>query len=302
MQLRYPWTKSISKDAEKVGLISIGSLEVKIPFVLYPLLLSADIVLSVYKNYDYPQDLSIEVIDEIKSLLHNEKVKGVFFDLRVHNWTNNQYAKHSRILTQSLQEMCRDLEMTSSIILSNGGQLIGNAVGEFYEMMEAGEVLTGEGPLDLTKFALEIGADLLIMMKRSQQRIEAKKWLRDKIVSRELTDAGNELLSQASSFFVFTEKIKYSSIKKGYVHHLAMSELHTLRSELASTHPGIGFSFIKKTGDWVEKGDDIIEVCLPKGQENPFKEGTFQNTLVISTDPPDYQPLILERPGLRSHS
>jgi thymidine phosphorylase len=302
MQLRYPWIRPISKGAEKVGLISIGSLEVKIPFVLYPLLLSADIVLGVYKNYDYPQDLSVEVINEIKTLLHNEKVKGVFFDLRVHNWTNGQYIRHSRILSQSLQEICRDLEISSSIILSNGGQLIGNAVGAYYEMIEAGEALKGEGPLDLTKFTLEMGADLFIMVKRTQQKIEAKKWLRDKIVSRDLADVGKEMLSQASSYFDSTEKLKYSSKKKGYIHHLAMSELHTLRSELASNHPGIGFSFIKKTGDRVEKGDDIIEVCLPAGQENPLEEEIFQKAFVISADPPNYQPLILERSGLRLHS
>jgi pyrimidine-nucleoside phosphorylase len=294
--------KPISKGAEKVGLISIGALETKIPIVLYPLLLSADIALGVYKNYDYPQDLSVEIVNEIKSLLHNETLKSVFFDLRVHNWANTRYARHSRILSRSIQEICSDLEISSSLILSNGGQLIGNAVGVYYEMMEAGEVLRGEGPLDLTKFALEMGADFLIMMKRVQQRIEAKKWLRDKIVSRNLMDAGKEMLSQASSHFVFTEKLKYSSKKKGYIHHLVMPELQTLRSELASTHPGIGFSFLKKTGDWVEKGDDIIEVCLPKGQENPLEEGIIQKAFVISTDPPNYQPLILEKPGLRLFS
>jgi len=302
MRPQYPWTKPISKDADNVGFFSIGSVEEKIPFVLYPFLSSSDVFLCVYKNYDYPEDLSDDVMDEIKSLLHTENMKGVVFDIKVHDWTNTQHLRHSRNLSRSLQDICSDLAINSSAILSNGGQLIGNAVGFFYERMEAREVLRGAGPLDLTKFALEIGADILLMTKRARQRIEAKKWLRDKIINGELSDAAEEILSQASSCFASTERIKIFSPKKGYVHHLAMNEIHSLKSELASAHPGSGFSLRKKTGDWIEIGDDIVEVYLPEGQNNPLEEEAYKKAFVISTDPPNHQPLILEKLELRLHS
>lgn len=292
MHPQYPRTKPASRGTEKVGLFSIGSFEEKIPFVLSPLLLSLDLVLSRHKNYEYPKNLSVELINEIKSSLQKKNIKSVVFDLRIHDWTNALNLRHSRILSQSLQDICDDFQISNSIILSNGAQLLGNAVGVFSEKMEAREVLRGEGPLDLTKFALEIGADFLLMTKKNHQRIEAKKWMRDKIINGELS----------SSHPDFTEKTKISSKKKGYVHHLAMDKLHALRSYLSSAHPGIGLSLTKKPGDWVAKGDAIVDVYLPKGQKNPLKQEICQRIFVISNDPPNHQPLILERLGLNTHS
>lgn len=295
MRPQYAWTKPASKNADNVGLFSFGSVEEKTPFVLYPFLLSSDIVLRAYKNYDYPDNLSVEARDEIKSLVHTENLKGVVFDIRVRDWTHTQNLRHARNLSRSLRKICSDLAINSSEILSNGGQLIGDAVGVFFEMMEARDVLKGAGPPDLTKFTFEIGADFLLMTKRARQMIAAKKWLRDQIVNGKLTHASEEISSQISSCPVSSEKIRIPSQKNGYVHHLAMNEIHSLKSKLASAHPGNGFSLIKKTGDWIEIGDDIVEVYLPEGQKNPLEEKAFKKAYVISTDPPHHQPLILEK-------
>ena len=291
MHLQHPWTKPISSAVERVSLISIGSLEKKISFILYPLLLSSDVVLNLYKSYDYPQDLSIELINDIHKLLRNKNLKNVVFDLRILNWTNTSHLRHSRFLSQTLQDICNDLEINASIILSNGSKLIGNAVGVLSEMREVSEILKGTGPPDLTKFALELGADFLMMTKKADQRIEAKIWLRDKIL-------GGELSLHCPDF---SEKGKFLSLKKGYVHHLAMDELHALKAELANTHPGNCLLLKKKPGDWVEKGEDLIEFYFPKGKKNPLKQESCQKVFVISTDPPSHQPLILERLGLNLH-
>ena len=273
---------------ERVGLISVGSLEKKLPFVLYPLLLCSDVVLSFYKNYDYPQDLSIELIEEIRSLLQKKNVKNVVFDLRIQHWTIAPHLRRTRHLSQTLQDICNDLEINTSILLSNGSQLFGNAVGPLSEMMEVSDILKGEGPPDLKKFCLEIGADFLMMTKKTDQRIEAKKWLRDKILGGELSP----------SFPDLSEKWKFRSLKQGYVHHLAMDELLTLKSELAKAHPGICLSIKKRAGDWVEIGEVLIEVYFLEGQKKPLDRRTCQKIFVFSADPPKYQPLILERLGL----
>ena len=292
MHPQYPWAKPTSAEVEKVGLISIGSLEEKIPFILHPLLLSSDVVFGLYKNYDYPQELSIELLNEINALLQTKNVNNIVFDLRIHNWTNTPHLKHSRILSHTLQDICNELKIHTSIILTNGNQLIGNALGILSEMMEVSKILKGEGPPDLTKYALEIGADFLMMTKKADQRIEAKKWLREKILGGDLSPYSRD----------FSEKWKFSSLTEGYVHHLVMDKLHALKLELADTHPGICLFLKKKAGDWVEKGEDMIEFYPPKGQKNPIKQETCQKVFIISVDPPNHQPLILERMGLNLHS
>ncbi len=277
---------------EKVGLFSVGSIENKIPFSLSPLLLSSDLILSSYKNYAYPENLSPELVYKIEALLSKNEIHNVVFDLRVHNWSNPQHLRHSRTLSQSLQAACHDLGINTSIILSNGGQLLGNAVGVMSEMKEATKVLTGEGPLDLTKFTVEIGADFLLMMKKAHQKIDAKKWLRDKIMHGDFSPFCPD----------FTEKTKLLSPKKGYIHHLVMEEINLIRSELAAVHPAIGLSLLKKPGDWVEKGEEIVEMNLPQGQRNPINQEICHKVFVFSAEPPIFQPLILERLGLNLHS
>jgi len=147
------------------------------------------------------------------------------------------------------------------------------------------------------KFTLEIAADLVSMAKRSKNRQEAKKWLRDKIISGEFSQIANEALKQAVPILKGFKKCRLSISTEGYVHHLDMNRLHSLKSELASVHPDIGFFLLKKTGDRIEEGNDILEVFIPEGIEIPLEIDAFHRSFVISDDPPKYQPLILERMG-----
>lgn len=298
---RYSGMNATSKGVDNVGIISIGAIEEKIPFILHAFLSSFDIVLCIRKNFDYPEDPSTGIIGEIKLLLHTEKLKGVVFDIRVRDWTNPKVLKQSRDLSLSLRNVCSDFAINSSVILSNGRRLFGNAVGGAYEIAEAREVLWGRGPKDLTKFALEIGADFLMMTHRVRQRIEAKKWLRDKIVKGEFLYKDEINFSHASLFSVPIEKIKVFSPRKGYVHNLSMNAIHSLKSELASAHAGLGFFLIKKTGDWIETGDALVEVYLPKGQKNPLEEEAYEKAFILSTDPPGHQPFILEKFEVQLH-
>ena len=287
-----PKKKPVSVGAEHAGLISIGSLEDKLPIILTPLLSSSGIILESCKNFAYPRELSVELIDKIKHQLQKKNIKSVVFDLRIQGWTNTPNLKRSRILSRSLQDFCDNLRINNSIFLSNGDHFFGNAVGRFSEKMEAREVLGGEGPPDLTKLALEIGSDYLLMTQKAHQRIEAKKQLRDKIISGEFT----------SSRPGFAEKTAIPSRKKGYIHHLALDKLNALRINLSLAHPGLGLVLSKKPGDWVAKGDVVANVYVPEGQRNPIEQRTFQELLVMSHAPPNHQLLMLERLGLNIHS
>lgn len=297
MSFRYPWISPIPSNADKVGLFSIGSLEEKIPFALYPFLQSSDLALSLYKKFDYPGRLSFEMTYEIKASLKDTNVKYIFFDLRIHDWTNDSALKRIRLLSQSLKDIGDALGIESSIILSNGRLLLGKALGTVSEMIEACEVSKGLGPPDLTKYTLEIAADLVLMANRSKHRQEVKKWLRDKIISGELSQTANVALKQAAPSLRGFKKRRLSSSTTGYVHHLEMNWLHSLKSKLASVHPGIGFFLLKKTGDRIDEGNDILEVLIPEGIDIPFEIDDLRKSFVISDDPPRYQPFILERMG-----
>jgi thymidine phosphorylase len=273
---------------KNVRLISIGSLEEKLFFCLSPLLLSSNIKI-IFQSYAYPRELTLESIHDISHHLHQTQTRYVIFDLRIHNWRNPHQLERSRFLSQSLQDLCDQLRINHSIILSNGDLFLGNALGIIAEKKEAQKVLKGEGPLDLIKFVLEIGVDILLVTKKAHQRLDAKKSLRDKIISGELS----------SSRFDFPYKKSLTSLKKGYIHHFVLDKILALRYYLCSTHPETGLILIKKPGDWIAIGDAIVTMYGPKNQQSPVDQETCQKLLALSSKPPHHQPFFLERMGLK---
>ena len=142
-----------------MGIISIGSHEEKIPFVLPRLMISTGIHLSLSYSIDFPNGKLEELTDRIESILREKRVRGVVFDVRVPGWPGIGQIKTAQVLSQTLREICSRQKISSSAFLSNGCQPLGNLMGIPFEIIEAENVLRGNGPLDLTKFALEIGVD-----------------------------------------------------------------------------------------------------------------------------------------------
>ncbi len=291
--------KPEKRGLENVGIISIGSHEEKILFVLSRLMSSTGVILSLSENFDYPQGRLEELIYWIESTLQHKGVRGVVFDVRVREWPEYEPLETAQALSQVLQDICSRQQISSSVFLTNGCQPLGNFMGTQFEIIEAEGVLGGRGPLDLTKFALEIGSDLLLMAKKARQRRDGKQILRDKIIRDEISFSGEKMLAESSSLFPSLKKMTISSKKKGYVHHLAVDEIHSLKWELTLSFNGSGFALLKKTGDPIEKGEGIVRVFQVGEEKKPPWESKFRKAFKIFSDPPEFQPFILERSELR---
>lgn len=291
--------KPEKRGLENVGIISIGSHEEKIPYVLSRLMFSTGVILSLSESFDYPRGHLEELTHRIESTLQYKGVRGVVFDVRVRGWPESKPLETAQALSQVLQDICSRQQISSSVFLSNGCQPLGNFMGTQFEIIEAEGVLGGNGPFDLTKFALEIGADLLLMAKKVRQKKDGKQILRDKIIRDEISFSGEKMSAESSALFSSLKKMTISSKKKGYVHHLAVDEIHSLKSELTASFNGSGFALLKKTGDPIEKGEGIVRVFLVGGEKKPQWKSKFRKVFKILSDPPEFQPFILERSELR---
>lgn len=280
-------------------MISLDSLEDKIFIILSSLLQSAGVDLVLYKNYDSSKSRTDLLLQDIQSILVKHSLNGVVFDLRVRGWPDVQSLKKAMNLSRALQDICDNIQINSSVFLCNGYQPLGNVIGATLELIEAGEVLKGKGPLDLKKYALEIGSDLLLLTKKFQQKLEAKKSIKDEIIKgnavHKLMLINGNSLSNISS----EKKLKISSPRKGYIHCLSMEVFFKTKSMMGSSCPGNGMSLLKKVGDKTEKGDHLVEIFGPLAKEMYRSQKDIQNAYIISPKPPDFQPLILERPGIR---
>lgn len=238
-------------------------------------------------------------LKNIQSFLIKQRPYGIVFDLRVRGWPETQSLKKAKDLGQSLQNICDDLQVNSSVFLCNGHQPLGNAFGMTYELIEAGDVLKGRGPFDLKKYAIEIGSDLLLLTKKFQQKIEAKKFIKDEIIKGRAVYKPMKLKEGSTANISFEKNIEISSPQKGYIHCLPMDTFLEMKSKLSFSSPGNGMRIIKKIGDSTEEGDILAKIFTPQNKETNRIEKRMRKAYIISAKPPDFQPLILEKSGLR---
>lgn len=280
-------------------MISLGSPEDKIFIILSSLLRSAGIDLVLYNNYDFPKSHIHLLLDDIRSHLVKHRPGGIVFDLRVLGWADARSLEKARNLSQSLQAVSDKLRINSSVFLCNGYKPLGNAIGASYEYIESWEILTSKGPPDLKKYVLEVGVDLLLLTKKYEQKLEAKKFVKDAITQgKAVHNLPASKLKPASEIFP-KKYTKILSPRKGYIHYLSMEAIFKAKSKLISSRPGNGMIILKKVGDSTEKGDHLVELFTLENEEIYRIEEEIKRAYIISQKPPNFQPLILERPGLR---
>ncbi len=291
----YPWINPERKGLENVGLISLGSIDEKIPLILYPLLLSVDITLGCYRKHSFPPIPSRAFFDGIKRLIQNVEGKAIVFDLRVQDWPDFHRLRQSREFAHSLQHICSLQHISSSVILSSSSQQPGNLLGIPFEILEASEVLNGKGPADLVKFALEIGADFLLLTKRVRHKMDAHILLKEKILSGKASSLAQGILGTSSPYLFAQTKKRIYSPEKGYLHHWNPNTLLTLKNKFSTSFPGSGFALLKRYGDKLKIGDPIAETFLSEDPKKYDADNDFKRACVISSKPPDFRPFILER-------
>jgi len=244
-------------------------------------------------------------------------VDGASFDIKVGEGSFLKNSQEARSLALSLKNACDLLKINASFILSDMNQPLGQAVGNSLELREVLEVLKRKGPLDVLKLSLELGTEILLLAKKSSNRTEAKRDLKEKIIKgealeklKEIIEAqkGNSriiddysLLSQAKN------RMKILSVKKGFIHKIMMKQIRSVCLELEtsgkkptdSIDTGPGLLIFKKIGEKVEKGETLAEVHFNKLENISRFDKECQGAFMISEKPPDFRPFIIERIGAK---
>lgn len=245
--------------------------------------------------------------------LRVSSVNSAVFNIKVGEGSLIQKPREGRNLAQSLKSAFKRMQINTSFFLTDLSQPIGQALGNSLEIKEAIEILKGSGPLDLLKLALEFGSDMLLFADKTISKGDAKEILKKKILSgdglkkfREIIEAqkGDTRIIDNDSLLPFAEKrIKIRSSKTGFIQKINTRKLYSVYLKCVSqegrpTESGsceIGFVLQKKSGDWVKKGESLVEFHLKSKVSRSWTGDEFQEIFTISDTPPPFQPLIIER-------
>ncbi len=197
-------------------------------------------------------------------------------------------------------------------LITNMDIPLGNAIGNSLEVKEAVATLNGKGPKDLTEVCLALASDMLYLAGKGNEkecRIMAENAIKDgsalEILKKMVkAQGGDASLIENTENFPKAKVVKgVFAPKSGYI-----SKVDTEGYGIASLILGAGRTKIedkidysagiilkKKTGDKVEKGEEIAE--LYTNDENKIAEATakFLASTEITEEKPAEEVLILGR-------
>lgn len=191
--------------------------------------------------------------------------------------------EEAKELARTMIEIGDSLGKDTRATISNMSQPLGYAIGNSLEVKEAIDTLNGHGPEDLLELCLQAGSHMLIQAQKTDSLITARKMLEDAIESKKAlrtlcamvkAQGGDDAFIRHPEMFPKAkEVIPVYSQKTGYVKDLKAKPLGIVSMKLGGGREttddeidySVGLILHKKIGDFVKKGDALVEVHTNTG-------------------------------------
>lgn len=261
--------KLVEKNLKEVGVVIMGQTDDIAP---------ADRKMYALRDVTATVD-SIDLISgSIMSKKLAEGMDALVLDVKTGNGAFMQELDDSIALALSMVEIGVNLNKDMFAYITDMNQPLGNAVGNALEMIQAIEILKGNGPKDITEIVLLHSARMLAMSKIAKNSAEGRKIAQEMISSGKALEKlakmiqghnGNpKVINDYSLFPQASIKEDFLALESGYI-----SEMNALTIGISSVllgggretmdsqlDYGVGYIIHKKLGDKVEKNEPILTI------------------------------------------
>ena len=201
--------------------------------------------------------------------------------------------EEAKELARTMIEIGDSLGKDTRATISNMSQPLGYAIGNSLEVKEAIDTLNGHGPEDLLELCLQAGSHMLIQAQKTDSLITARKMLEDAIESKKAlrtlcamvkAQGGDDsFIRHPEMFPKAKEVIPVYSQKTGYVKDLKAKPLGIVSMKLGGGREktdddidySVGLVLCKKIGDFVKKGEVLVEVHTNTGLSQELETEIF---------------------------
>ena len=242
-----------------------------------------------------------------------EDLDGLVLDVKVGSGAFMRRREDARQLGQTLVSLASELGCRTVAWLTSMDAPLGRAVGNALELLEAVEVLRGEGPADVRELTLRLGGEMLVLggvvasVAAGEERLE--RAIADgsgldrfrALVARQGGEARaleeperllgrlevRDVLVPAAGWVVEvdTEALGLAAVVLG---------AGRIRSD-ASIDPGVGFTMLRTLGDAVAAGEPLLRIHHRPGANVDAVVERVQRAIRIGGQPISRPPLFLER-------
>ncbi len=217
----------------------------------------------------------------IASSIISKKLAGgadaFVLDVKVGSGAFMKNLEEARKLARIMVEISKKAGKNTCALLTNMDQPLGNKIGNALEVIEALDTLKGNGPEDFTQLCIELGKYML-KFALSIDLNEAEKRMQNSISSGEALAKFKELIEAQHGQTDFIDDpysllnckgvYELKSSISGYVQRIDTQRIGTAAMILGAGRErkedqldfSVGFDFLKKTGDRMDKDDTMVKV------------------------------------------
>lgn len=298
---------TFSEKLNKEGLVLIGQT---------PDIAPADRLIYSLRDVTATVDSVPLITASIMSKKLAEGANGIVFDIKTGTGAFMRTTKDARTLGKSLIATSKRFKKKAVALITDMNQPLGNEVGHSNEIIESIETLKGNGPKDLTDLSVILAAHMIHLAgvektfekshKKALEMVSSGKAL-DEFRKLLVSQGGDEKVVDDYSLLPMAEvKTEVLAPKSGYIKMFNNTLIGLLLIELGGGRKsksdiidhGVGFTFHKKIGDRVKKGEPIFTITHHAHQKEiveTIKSRFTKEVLTMSTLKVKTPKLILEK-------
>lgn len=298
---------AFAEKLNKEGLVLIGQT---------PEIAPADRLIYALRDVTATIDSIPLITASIMSKKLAEGANGIVFDIKTGTGAFMRTTKQARDLGKSLIATSKRFKKKAVALITDMNQPLGNEVGHSNEIIESIEVLKGRGPKDLTDLSVALAAHMIHIAGVENTFEKALKTANHMITSGKALDEFRKLLeSQGGDVRVVDNysllpmaevKTEVTAAKTGFIKMFDNTQIGLLLIELGGGRRektdkidhGVGFTFHKKIGDKVKKGEPIFTITHHPHQKEiaeSIKRRFTKDVLTMSATKVKSPKLILEK-------
>lgn len=240
---------------------------------------------------------TVDNIPLITSSILSKKIAGgaktIIFDVKVGSGAFMKNLKDAEELTSWLIEIGESFGKEIKAVISDMNQPLGYTVGNLLEVIEAIETLKGNGPQDLKELAIEVVGT-----------ITSKDLAEESLKNGRAFDKFNEMVKvqggDISKLSLSAKIYDFSISDSGYLERLDSYLIGEAVRVLGAGRyrkediidPNVGVVLKKKIGDYINKGETILEIYYNDEEKLKNSLGLIKKAVSISQNEIRRPPLI----------
>lgn len=259
---------------------------------------------------------TVDNMSLIASSIMSKKIASgadaIVLDVKVGDGAFMKTPEDAKALAKEMVAIGTEVSRKTIGVISDMDQPLGFAIGNVLEVIEAIELLKGNGPKDLLELTLTLGSYMLVCAKKAKDFEDGKKLLMENIDNgkgleklKEFVRAqgGNvDAIDDYSKFDRASYVVEVRSEKSGYVSKINAEAFGLIAMELgagrvtkeSSIDLAVGIVLNKKRGDRVEKNDVLAYIHSNKEEKLEKAKKDIIDNIIITEEYSSDIPLIYE--------